>query len=91
MQLAERSHESWWFNRLGARSRAFATPFGKCDVLICNDRWNPEIARIPVLEGARYLLIPSYGSRARAQDSGRSWPGPRRTASPSWRPTWGSP
>ena len=68
MQLAEGSHESWWFNRLGARSRAFATPFGKCGVLICNDRWNPEIARIPVLDGARYLLIPSYGSRARAQD-----------------------
>ena len=68
MQLAEGSHESWWFNRLGARSRAFATPFGTCGVLICNDRWNPEIARIPVLDGARYLLIPSYGSRARAQD-----------------------
>ncbi len=68
MQFAEGYHESWWFNRLGARSRAFATPFGRCGVLICNDRWNPEIARIPVLDGARYLLIPSYGSRAREQD-----------------------
>ena len=68
MQLAEGYHESWWFNRLGARSRAFATPFGKCGVLICNDRWNPAIARIPVLDGARYLLIPSYGSRTREQD-----------------------
>ena len=68
MQLAEGYHESWWFNRLGAGSRAFATPFGKCGVLICNDRWNPEIARIPVLDGARYLLIPSYGSRSRDQD-----------------------
>ena len=54
LQLAEGYHESWWFNRLGAGSRAFATPFGKCGVLICNDRWNPEIARIPVLDGARY-------------------------------------
>ena len=68
LQFAEGYHESWWFNRLGARSRAFATPFGRCGVLICNDRWNPEIARIPVLDGARYLLIPSCGSRAREQD-----------------------
>ena len=58
MQFAEGYHESWWFNRLGVRSRAFTTPFGKCGVLICNDRGNPDIARIPVLDGARYLLIP---------------------------------
>ena len=68
MQLAEGYRDDWWFNRLGTRSRAFATPFGKCGVLICNDRWNPKIARIPVLDGARYLLIPSYGSRGRHQD-----------------------
>lgn len=68
MQLAEGYRADWWFNRLGERSRAFATPFGPCGVLICNDRWNPEIARIPVLDGARYLLIPSYGSRSRSQD-----------------------
>lgn len=68
MQLAEGYHDDWWFNRLGRRSRAFQTPFGKCGVLICNDRWNPDIARIPVLDGARYLLIPSYGSRSRSQD-----------------------
>ena len=68
MQLAEGYHDDWWFNRLGKRSRAFQTPFGKCGVLICNDRWNPDIARIPVLDGARYLLIPSYGSRSRSQD-----------------------
>ena len=68
MQLAEGYHDDWWFNRLGKHSRAFQTPFGKCGVLICNDRWNPDIARIPVLDGARYLLIPSYGSRSRDQD-----------------------
>ncbi len=68
MQLAEGYRDDWWFNRLGERSRAFATPFGRCGMLICNDRWNPDIARIPVLDGARYLLIPSYGSRSRSQD-----------------------
>ena len=68
MQLAEGYRDDWWFNRLGERSRAFATPFGRCGMLICNDRWNPDVARIPVLDGARYLLIPSYGSRSRSQD-----------------------
>ena len=68
MQLAEGHHRSWWFNRMGRHSRAFDTPFGRAGMVICNDRWNPDIARIPVLDGARYLLIPSFGSRARAQD-----------------------
>ena len=36
---------------------------------ICNDRWNPDIARIPVLDGAQFLLIPSFGSRNRDQDA----------------------
>ncbi|MEE3232659.1 MAG: carbon-nitrogen hydrolase family protein, partial [Candidatus Latescibacterota bacterium] len=65
MQLAEGYHPSWWFNRLGVKSRAFPTPFGRSGFLICNDRWNPDIARIPVLDGAQYLLIPSYGSRSK--------------------------
>lgn len=68
MQFAEGYRGDWWFNRLGERSRAFPTPFGRCGALICNDRWNPDVARIPVLDGARYLLIPSYGSRSRSQD-----------------------
>jgi predicted amidohydrolase len=68
MQLAEGYHPSWWWNRLGRTSRAFDTPFGRCGFLICNDRWNADLARIPVLDGAQYLLIPSYGSRSRAQD-----------------------
>jgi predicted amidohydrolase len=68
MQLAEGNHRSWWYNRLGKRSRAFNTPYGRAGFLICNDRWNPDIARIPVLDGARYLLIPSFGSRSKAQD-----------------------
>ncbi|MCH2202325.1 MAG: hypothetical protein MK102_10165 [Fuerstiella sp.] len=68
MQLAEGYHSSWWFNRLGSRSRAFDTPFGRCGLMICNDRWNPQLARIPVLDGAQFLIIPSMGSRSKAQD-----------------------
>ena len=49
-------------------SRAFSTPFGRCGMMICNDRWNSDLARIPVLDGARYLLIPSFGSRSKKQD-----------------------
>ncbi|MEE3371233.1 MAG: carbon-nitrogen hydrolase family protein [Planctomycetota bacterium] len=69
MQFAEGYHPSWWFNRLGQRSRAFDTPFGRCGFLICNDRWNPRLARIPVLDGAQFLLIPSFGSCSLAQDA----------------------
>ena len=68
MQLAEGQHRSWWFNRLGKKSRAFNTPFGRAGFLICNDRWNEDIARIPVLDGAQYLLIPSFGDRSTRQD-----------------------
>ena len=68
MQFAEGYHPSWWYNRLGQQSRAFDTPYGRCGILICNDRWNPTLAKIPVLDGARFLVIPSFGSRAKAQD-----------------------
>jgi predicted amidohydrolase len=68
MQFAEGYHPSWWFNRLGGQSRAFDTPFGRCGILICNDRWNPELAKIPALDGAQFLIIPSYGSSSAAQD-----------------------
>lgn len=68
MQLAEGYHPDWWFNRLGRHSRAFDTPYGRCGILICNDRWNPQLAKIPALDGAQFLVIPSFGSRSRAQD-----------------------
>ena len=68
MQLAEGYHDAWWFNRLGARSRAFDTPLGRCGVMICNDRWNPMLAAIPAEDGAEFLVIPSFGSRSAAQD-----------------------
>ena len=68
MQLAEGYHDDWWFNRLGKQSRAFDTPLGRCGVLICNDRWNPRLAKIPSLDGAQFLVIPSFGSTHRSQD-----------------------
>lgn len=69
MQLAEGYHPAWWWNRLGAQSRAFDTPFGRCGILICNDRWNPALARIPSLDGAQFLVIPAYGSKSLSQDA----------------------
>ena len=68
MQFAEGYHADWWFNRLGKQSRAFDTPYGRCGILICNDRWNPQLAKIPALDGAQFLVIPSYGSLSKAQD-----------------------
>lgn len=68
MQFDEGYHTSWWFNRLGERSRAFDTPFGRCGVLICNDRWSPALARIAALDRAQFLVIPAYGSTSKAQD-----------------------
>jgi len=66
--LAEGYSDSWWFNRLGQECRAFDTPFGRCGMLICNDRWNPAPAKILALDGAQFFLIPSYGNRTTAQD-----------------------
>lgn len=68
MQFDEGYHPSWWFNRLGERSRTFDTPFGRCGILICNDRWTPALARIPALDGAQFLVIPAYGSTSVHQD-----------------------
>ncbi|MDP6356705.1 MAG: carbon-nitrogen hydrolase family protein [Planctomycetota bacterium] len=67
-QLAEGYHDSWDFNRIGKRLRAFETPFGKAGFLICNERWNPRIARTLVMDGARALYIPSFGSRSKSQN-----------------------
>ncbi len=67
-QFAEGAHPSCSFNRVGGTLRAFDTPFGRAGFVICNDRWNPMIARTLVLDGARFILIPSYGSKSRAQN-----------------------
>ena len=68
MQFAEGYDDNWWFNRLGQHSRAFETPYGRCAILICNDRWNPQLAKIPALDGAQFLVIPSFGSTSTKQD-----------------------
>jgi predicted amidohydrolase len=68
MLFAEGYDSSWWFNRLGAESRAFNTPYGRCGILICNDRWNPSLAKILALDGAQFLAIPAFGSTSLAQD-----------------------
>ena len=67
-QLAEGAHPSWNFNRIGDTLRAFDTPVGRAGIVICNDRWNPLITRTLVLDGASLILIPSYGSRRKAQN-----------------------
>ena len=67
-QLAEGYDPSWNFNRLGRTIRAFDTPFGRSGMLICNDRWNPLIARALALDGAGFICILSYGSTSRDQD-----------------------
>jgi predicted amidohydrolase len=67
-QLAEGTHSSWTFNRIGKTIRAFDTPIGRAGIVICNDRWNPLIARTLVLDGAQFILIPSYGSKNKGQN-----------------------
>lgn len=67
-QLAEGTHPSWFYNRVGQQLRAFDTPMGRAGIVICNDRWNPLIVRSLVLDGARVIFIPSYGSRSKAQN-----------------------
>lgn len=67
-QLAEGSHPSWNFNRIGSTLRAFDTPVGRAGIVICNDRWNPLITRTLVLDGASLILIPSYGSKRKDQN-----------------------
>ena len=71
LQLAEGhlADGSCWYNELGRHGRAFDTPLGRVGFLICNDRWNADLARLPVLDGARLLLIPSYGQADATNDA----------------------
>ena len=68
VQLAEGAHSSWPFNCVGKRLRAFDTPIGRAGFVICNDRWNPHIVCALVLDGARIILIPSYGDKSKRQN-----------------------
>ncbi len=67
-QLAEGATDDWDFNRLGPNLHAIDTPLARVGTMICNDRWNPLIARAQVMDGAQAILIPSYGSRSREQN-----------------------
>lgn len=67
-QLAEGTDKTWNFNRVGSTIRAFDTPFGRAGFVICNDRWNPMIVRTLVLDGAQYIMIPSFGSKSKGQN-----------------------
>ena len=68
MALAEGYHDSWWFNRVGQENRAFDTPLGRCGFMICYDRWDARASRLPVLDGAQFLLVPTYGNRSEHND-----------------------
>jgi predicted amidohydrolase len=68
VQLAEGTNPSCNYNRVGDTLRAFDTPLGRVGIVICNDRWNPMIVRALALDGARLLLISSYGSKSQGQN-----------------------
>lgn len=68
MQVAEGTAPNWDFNRVGRSLRAIDTPIGRVGIMICNDRWNPDVARTQIMDGAQMLLIPAYGSRRRHQN-----------------------
>jgi predicted amidohydrolase len=68
MQFAEGYDPAWNFNRIGKQIRAFDTPIGRGGMLICNDRWNPLLSQSLALDGARFLCIPTYGSKSKSQD-----------------------
>ena len=67
-QFAEGYNKKWSFNRIGKKIRAINTPFGRAGILICNDRGNPRIARALYMDGARFFLIPTYGTRIKDQN-----------------------
>ena len=63
------AHPSWRFWQPGRRVRAFDTPLGRCGIMICSDRWIPLVARTLALDGARLLLVPTYGTVGRSQNA----------------------
>lgn len=63
----------------GDRIRSFASKFGRCAMLICEDMWHPSTAYIASLDGALTVFCPSASplrgiSDAREQDdNARYW------------------
>lgn len=68
MQFGEGYEPDWSFCRLGKTVRAFESPLGRCGLLICHDRRSLQLARALVLDGARFLCIPTHGNRRPEQD-----------------------
>ncbi len=66
-KVTETTHPTWNFARQADHVRAFDTPLGRCGILICSDRWMPLLARTLVLDGAQFLLIPTFGSKEQTQ------------------------
>jgi predicted amidohydrolase len=69
------------FYHPGYEISAFDTRFGRMGIMICYERQVPEVASALALDGARYIINPSYGSRgdwnttmlcARARDN-QAW------------------
>jgi len=68
VNLEEGNHPKWYFNCVGNKLRAFNTPLGRCGIIICADRGNPMIVRALALDGARMILIPTFGSKTKIQN-----------------------
>jgi len=51
------------FYHPGFEISAFDTRFGRMGMMICYERQVPEVAGTLALDGARYIINPSYGSR----------------------------
>ena len=88
MQLAEGSHRTWWYNRLGRRSRRSTPLWGAAAFS------SATIAGIPTWRASLCWTAPGSCSSlpsgtARRIRTGRCSPAPARTACPWWRPTWG--
>jgi predicted amidohydrolase len=69
------------FYHPGYEVNAFDTPYGRMGMMICYERQVPEVAAALALDGARYIINPSYGGRgewnttmlrARARDN-QAW------------------
>ncbi len=68
MSNAIKDKYTWPFNGVGKTIRAFDTPLGRAGMLICSDRWYPQIPRTLVLDGAQFLCILTYGSLSKKQN-----------------------
>lgn len=56
------------FYRPGWEIKAFDTEYGRMGIMICYERQVPEVARALATDGARLIVVPSYGSRGEWND-----------------------